>query len=223
MGRRMRRATRTRRPATSRSRIWRQHCCRDRHRAKQSHNRHSAGSQLDSWNKICSYSLQTPFQSVGNADGVCALAPAAREGLPRPDQEAWPLCCARSEVLGKRLNILIEVLRRIHLENFMCHEHFEMEFECGPLTQMFLWLHRIYRTEMHLPCSPYVNFICGANGSGKSAVLQAIQQVFCSIICWSPHIIISPSYMFCTVIPFPSSFSVALSLTHDLLKNGTPA
>ena len=40
---------------------------------------------------------------------------------------------------------------KIHLENFMCHENFTMHF------------------------GPNVNFISGHNGSGKSAVLQALQ------------------------------------------------
>mmetsp|Transcript_40647 Transcript_40647/g.102878 ORF Transcript_40647/g.102878 Transcript_40647/m.102878 type:complete len:1107 (-) Transcript_40647:369-3689(-) len=42
-------------------------------------------------------------------------------------------------------------LHKLQLENFMCHENFEMYF------------------------GPHVNFISGTNGSGKSAVLQGIQ------------------------------------------------
>ena len=42
-------------------------------------------------------------------------------------------------------------VKAVRVVNFMCHEHFEMEF------------------------SSHVNFICGQNGSGKSAVLQALQ------------------------------------------------
>ena len=44
-------------------------------------------------------------------------------------------------------------LKSIRLENFMCHENFNMEF------------------------APHVTFINGTNGSGKSAVLQGLQ--FC--------------------------------------------
>ncbi|KAK9816925.1 hypothetical protein WJX72_007128 [[Myrmecia] bisecta] len=43
-------------------------------------------------------------------------------------------------------------LKTVRLENFMCHEHLEVEF------------------------NDHVTFISGTNGSGKSAVLQAIQQ-----------------------------------------------
>jgi hypothetical protein len=42
-------------------------------------------------------------------------------------------------------------VKSVKLQNFMCHENFEMEF------------------------SSHVNFISGQNGSGKSAVLQALQ------------------------------------------------
>ncbi|DBA85037.1 TPA: hypothetical protein ACH3X2_005770 [Trebouxia sp. C0005] len=44
-------------------------------------------------------------------------------------------------------------LHKVKLVNFICHEHFEMDF------------------------CPHINFVSGTNGSGKSAVLQAIQQV----------------------------------------------
>eukprot|EP00884_Botryococcus_braunii_P004090 jgi/Botrbrau1/13682/Bobra.0378s0013.1 len=44
-------------------------------------------------------------------------------------------------------------IKWVLLENFMCHEHFKMEFV------------------------PNINFISGQNGSGKSALLQACQQV----------------------------------------------
>ncbi|AET40103.1 DNA repair protein SMC6 Ecym_5344 [Eremothecium cymbalariae DBVPG len=45
-------------------------------------------------------------------------------------------------------------IKRITLKNFMCHEHFELEF------------------------GPMLNFIVGSNGSGKSAILTAITIVF---------------------------------------------
>ncbi|AGO12399.1 AaceriAER044Wp [[Ashbya] aceris (nom. inval.)] len=45
-------------------------------------------------------------------------------------------------------------MKRITLKNFMCHEHFELEF------------------------GPRLNFIVGSNGSGKSAILTAITVVF---------------------------------------------
>ncbi|AMD19910.1 HCL241Wp [Eremothecium sinecaudum] len=45
-------------------------------------------------------------------------------------------------------------IKRITLKNFMCHEHFELDF------------------------GPCLNFIVGSNGSGKSAILTAITIVF---------------------------------------------
>uniref|UniRef100_A0A061S968 Structural maintenance of chromosomes protein 6-like n=1 Tax=Tetraselmis sp. GSL018 TaxID=582737 RepID=A0A061S968_9CHLO len=65
------------------------------------------------------------------------------ENTHAPESEQQP----QNRTSGQRAGQLL----KLRLQNFMCHENFEMDF------------------------SPHINFISGTNGSGKSAVLQGIQ------------------------------------------------
>lgn len=58
-------------------------------------------------------------------------------------------------------------LLRVKLVHFMCHEHFEIYF--GSVGVVFL------DSTADVYSRPHVNFVSGKNGSGKSAILQAIQ------------------------------------------------
>ncbi|KAI3430279.1 hypothetical protein D9Q98_004875 [Chlorella vulgaris] len=75
-----------------------------------------------------------------------AAAAAAAANLTSESQEDYPVGEA-----GMRLAGLPGHLKRIEVINFMCHENFTMDF------------------------GQHVTFVSGTNGSGKSAVLQALQ------------------------------------------------
>ncbi|KAK9825963.1 hypothetical protein WJX74_001617 [Apatococcus lobatus] len=101
-------------------------------------------------------SRSTPRQQAEAADeetGQPARTPATAPAS-QPFESQLPTPLPAEEEDGERpvWQGLPGQIKKIHLENFMCHAHFEMEF------------------------GPHINFISGENGSGKSAVLQALQQ-----------------------------------------------
>ncbi|CAO2839082.1 unnamed protein product [Amaranthus hypochondriacus] len=61
---------------------------------------------------------------------------------------------ADNPVTFSHRSITAGTIRRIKLENFMCHSHLAIEF------------------------GDYINFITGQNGSGKSAILTALCVAF---------------------------------------------
>lgn len=88
-------------------------------------------------------------------------------------------------------------LKHIRLEDFMCHACLEMEFGCGPAracpaaclarpssnaspccrahAQLLQLSSLCAPPPLPLTCRPHVTLVSGENGSGKSAVMQALQ------------------------------------------------
>eukprot|EP00793_Prasinoderma_coloniale_P001034 PRCOL_00006025-RA len=90
---------------------------------------------------------------------AAAKRPSLEEMAPRAGGQAGAVAhaAAKAHAAGGVEQLRMQwgagAFRHVHLENFMCHEHFEADF------------------------CPHVNFITGENGSGKSAILTAISTV----------------------------------------------
>lgn len=94
-----------------------------------------------------------PASADGSADAAAprGAAPNARSRLGAPPAPAPAVEDAPPRVDGARVVGLPGHLRRVELVDFMCHRHLALDF------------------------APHVTLISGANGSGKSATLQALQ------------------------------------------------